>query len=86
MKKFTDADLQPWAGHSGLFADTSELIYAPLDWQKRGLSETTSGYGSRLTHPYKINFNGREYRLYVTQYGNSGSVWFKAGGRKIFVN
>ncbi len=85
-KNFTDADLQPHAGHFGLFVTTDELIDAPLDWQKQGLSETASGYGSRLTSTRKIMFNGRVYRLRVTQYGNAGSVWFKAGGRKIFVN
>jgi hypothetical protein len=86
MKQFTDNDLQPWAGHFGLFASPEDLIDAPLDWQKAGLQQTASGYGSRLTSPRKIHFNGKLYRLYVTQYGNAGSVWFVAGGRKIFVN
>jgi hypothetical protein len=83
---FTESDLQPWAGHFGLFADATQLIDEPLDWQKRGLQQTATGYGAKLTSRYKINFEGKLYRLYVTQYGNAGSTWFRVRGRKIFVN
>jgi hypothetical protein len=86
MKTFTDNDLQPWAGSYGLFADRSELVDAPLWWQSKGLQQTATGYGSKLTMTQKINFNGKLYRLYCTCYGNAGSVWFIAKGKKIYVN
>jgi hypothetical protein len=86
MRNFTDTDLQPWAGHFGLFVESSELVDAPLPWQLQGLSQTASGYGMRLTTSRKIQFNGRLYRLYCTQYSNAGSVWFVTKGRKVFVN
>jgi len=89
MKTFTDNDVQPHgciAGAGSLVADRSELIHAPTGWQRAGLQETYTGYGARLNTGLKINFNGKEYRLYATCYGNASSVWFKVKGRKIFVN
>lgn len=86
MKKFTDTDVQPHAGHGAVYADpAADLVHDPLPWQAAGLSETASGYGARLTSQYKIHFNGRFHRLRVTQYANAGSTWFVTHGRKIFV-
>lgn len=89
MKQFTISDTLPHgtipnARH--LFAATSQLVVCELPWQKRGLQETASGYGARLTSSFKIHFEGKLHRLYVTQYGNSGSHWFKTKGTKIFVS
>lgn len=91
MKLFTDADVAahacvPGAGLINTGDFHKELVYAPLDWQKRGLQETATGYGAKLTMSIKINFNGRLYRLYCTRYAGAGSVWFAAKGRKIFVH
>jgi hypothetical protein len=85
-RNFTITDCQPWAGHLGLFADRSELIERLLPWQRYGLSYTATGYGAKIPHAYCIRFEGRTYRLYVTQFGNAGSVWFTSKGRTIFVN
>lgn len=85
-KLFTDSDLQPWANEKGLFANQSELIYAPLDWQKAGLAYTATGYGAKIPTRYKISFNGKEYRLYATCYGNAGSTWFTVKGKRVYVN
>lgn len=86
MRNFTEADLQPWAGSVGLFASREELVDAQPNWMRQGLQETASGYGGRLNSGRKISFEGKLYRLYVTQYSNAGSVWFKVKGRKVFVN
>lgn len=86
-RQFTDRDVQPWAGQKGLFADwQTELIDAPLDWQKQGLQQTATGYGNKLTTRHKINFNGKEYRLYATCYSNAASIWFTVKGQRIYVN
>jgi hypothetical protein len=69
-----------------IYCDREDLVYAPLDWQKQGLQQTASGYGRKLTNPYKINFEGKEYRLYTTCYSNAGSTWFRVRGRQIFVS
>ena len=93
MKNFTDADVQhPFSATSSLAncgkinAESSDLVDAPLDWQKRGLQQTASGYGRKLTNSKKISFNGRLYRLYTTIFSNSGSTWFTVKGKKIFVD
>lgn len=87
MKLFTDANVvNTDSQFPRVYCDTKELVYAPPKWMQRGLQETASGYGSRLNSGYKINFNGKLYRLYTTIYGNVGSTWFKTKGRKIYVN
>ena len=82
MKLFTYADI---VRDNRIYCELSDLIYSPTDWQRRGLQQTASGYGRKLTHPHKIHFNGRLYRLYTTIFSNVGSTWFITRGRKIFV-
>lgn len=87
MRKYTDQDLTQGYGPTISTENfRQDLVYAPLDWQKRGLQETASGYGARLNTGYKIHFEGKLYRVYVSQYGNSGSAWFTTKGRKIYVH
>ena len=86
MKKFTKTDLIPWAGGQGLMVDRSELVIKMLDWQKRGLQETATGYGSKLTTSLMIHFEGKMRRIYCTCYSNAGSCWFRWGGDKVFIN
>ena len=67
-------------------ADREDLIDSPMWFHKKGLSETRSGYGRRLNSGYKIMFNGRQYRCYVTIFSNSGTMWFKCKGTRIIVS
>lgn len=83
MKEFTDADVH---NESLSINYPEDLVLCELDWQKRGLQQTASGYGAKLTGRYKISFNGRLYRIYHTCYGNSSSPWFKVKGRTIYVH
>ena len=83
MKNFTEADVLRET-ISVNYPD--DLVLAQLDWQKRGLQETASGYGSKLTGSYKISFNGKLHRIYHTCYSNSSSPWFKTKGRTIYVH
>lgn len=90
---FTEKDVRAWKSsidgsdmYSIYTTGPEQLIDDPLDWQKRGLQQTSSGYGRKLTSRYKINFEGKLYRLYVTIYSNAGSTWFRVRGRKIFVS
>lgn len=90
MAQFNESNIRTWKSSDGsdmfnIFCDVADLIDEPLGWQQRGLQQTASGYGSKLTSRYKIDFEGKLYRLYVTQYGNAGSTWFRVCGRKIFV-
>lgn len=89
MKNFTASDVQNTDSafpriYLGKYAE--ELKDSPLWWHRQGLSQTASGYGAKLTSRYKISYEGREFRLYCTVYGNAGSTWFKIKGRKIFVD
>ena len=89
MKNFTASDVQKLESdfpkiYLGEFA--KELIDSPLWYHKMGLSQTASGYGAKLTSRYKISYEGKEYRLYSSCYGNAASNWFKVKGRKIFVD
>jgi len=62
------------------------LIDATLPWQKRGLQETASGYGSRLTTSKKVLFQGVARRIYAICYGNSASCYIRVNGQKVFVH
>jgi hypothetical protein len=90
MKEFTRKDVTSARSGNGLdviYLDyKKDLIVDELPWQKLGLQQTSSGYGAKLTSRYKIHFEGRKYRIYVTIYGNAGSSWFKHKGKKIFIN
>lgn len=86
MKLFTEADVDTAGMFPHIYADTQDLVDAEPDWMKRGLQQTATGYGARLNSGRKINFNGKLYRVYITQYSNAGSAWFISKGRKIFVS
>lgn len=72
-----------WKIDTGVSFDN--LVHKPLDWQKRGLQESRTGYGAKLTSAYMVQFNFKLYRIYHTCYGNSSSAWFKAAGKRIHV-
>ena len=36
-----------------------DLILCPLEWQKKGLRETASGYGKKLTTQYKVRHQNK---------------------------
>ena len=89
-RKFTLADVIQHsciANAGKIYANSTNDFHCDmLDWQKQGLSQTASGYGAKLTTYYKINFEGKLYRLYNTCFSNAGSTWFKTKGKKIFVD
>lgn len=88
MKAYTEQDLQPWAGSSGISVDNhrTDLVSHPLAWQKLGLQQTATGYGSKLVTEWMISYCGKLYRVYATCYSNAASHWFVAKGRKIFIH
>jgi hypothetical protein len=66
-----------------------EAKIAPLEWQKRGLSYTRSGYGRRIPTSRMVRLPGeaRWRRVYVCIFSNSGTAYvedrknLKADGR-----
>lgn len=87
MKDYTNADVvaddkgRPTIEVEDMRRD---LLYAPLPWQQQFRPETVSGYGRKLNSGFKIRFNGRTYRVYLTLFAETGSSWFIAHGRKIY--
>lgn len=81
-----------------LSINQDDLVSAPLWWQEKGLSQTASGYGRRLTTSRKISWlspgakTPRLRRIYCTCFSNVGSCWFMSpvvvGGPtvRIYVN
>jgi hypothetical protein len=56
-----------------------------LPWQKRNLSYTRTGYGSKIPSPYKVFYKGVWRRIYCTVYGNSGTSWIVCGRQRVVV-
>ena len=67
-------------------SDNVKVTRRPLAWQIRGLQQTISGYGANLTTELVAHYNGRQYRVYCTRYGNAGSYWIKAGGNRLVLS
>ena len=60
-----------------------EILDRPLPWQRAGLQQTASGYGRKLTSSRVVRLpDGRERRIYVTQYSNAGTAWIVLDGQK----
>ncbi len=66
--------------------DPYELVERPLWWHKQGLSQTATGYGSKLTSSRCVKLpNGKTRRIYITCYSNAGSAWITLNGKKLFL-
>jgi hypothetical protein len=65
--------------------ETLSIIHAPLWWHIKGLHQTMSGYGSKLTTSKKVKYNGKLYRVYCVCYSNAGSAYILAKGKRLFL-
>ena len=79
MTKFTNENIQNYKtfnfSYKKINCDREDLIVDELYHHKNNLQETASGYGNKLTTRYKINFNGRNYRVYCRCFSNSGTCY-----------
>lgn len=57
-----------------------ELREKLLPWQERGLQETASGYGLKLTSRYQVKWEGKWRRVYVCQISNAGTAYIGKPG------
>ena len=64
----------------------SELVYKPLNWQRRGFQETRTGYGSKLHTYYMMKYAGRLRRIYCNCYSNSGVCFIFVHGERMTVD
>ena len=67
------------------FEGDAQLIDAPLWWHLKGLSQTSTGYGRKLTTRYKVRHNGRLYRVYCVCFSNSGTLYILPGGTPLYI-
>ena len=68
------------------YIDNGNLEYHPLWWHERGLQQTASGYGRKLTTPYKTSYNGRMYRVYCICFSNSGTLYVISKGERLYIH
>ncbi len=63
----------------------SVLVPMPLAWQLKGLQQTATGYGSKLTTIYKTAYNGRMYRVYAVCWSNASTFYILPGGVPLYL-
>lgn len=69
----------------------SILLYHPLWWHTQGIQETATNYGRKLTTPYKVEHNGRLYRVYCRCfrsrycYSNVLLLYILPGGKPLYL-
>jgi hypothetical protein len=84
---FNESDIQPSDSWDGRISCNREMLFdCPLWYHTRGLSQTASGYGRKLTTTYCMHFNGRLHRVYCCCFSNSGTCYIVSKGRKIIVD
>ena len=62
------------------------VISAPLWWHEKGLLQTATGYGSKLTTTNKVFYNNRLYRVYCHCFSNCGSLYILVNGERKYLN
>lgn len=69
------------------YADVTkeDFIDSPLWWQKQGLMETATGYGSKLTTRYKVQYEGKLRRVYAICHSNCSSLFINVKKQKLFI-
>lgn len=58
-----------------------------LPWQRAGLQQTATGYGSKLTTSYMLSVpdSKRVYRVYAICYSNAASFYILRNGTRVFL-
>jgi hypothetical protein len=66
--------------------DKFEVKSKMLDWQKRGLQQTSSGYGSKLVTFRMLKYNNIWHRIYAMCYSNNGTLYILVKGKMVIVS
>jgi hypothetical protein len=67
-----------------VYADNYKTVERPLWYHKRGLSQTSTGYGRKLTSSKcAVLPDGTVRRVYVTCFSNAGTAWIILKGRPV---
>ena len=63
-----------------------KINHRPLEWQEKGLQQTRTGYGMRLTSRWCLMLpDKRMRRIYITQISNAGSAWVMVRGERYYL-
>jgi hypothetical protein len=63
-----------------------EVIDKPLWWHEKGLRQTASGYGNKLTTSRCVRLpDGRIRRIYCTIWSNIGTCWVILNKKRLIV-
>lgn len=62
-----------------------EFYYSPLWWHEKGLTQTASGYGRKLTTPYKVEYMGKKRRVYALCFSNVASLYVIVKNKSYFL-
>lgn len=57
-----------------------------LQWRKRGLMYTSTGYGSKIPTDKMVFYSGRWRRVYCRRYSNCGTCYIISKGEKIIID
>lgn len=57
----------------------------PLWFHDQGLSETPTGYGSKLRSTWMIKINNRWHRVYISLWSNIGTAYIVLGGKDLIL-
>jgi len=69
-----------WNNAPALQLDGCEVKTDLLEWQKKGLSYTATGYGSKIPTTQKVWYEGKWRRIYCTIFSNIGTSWITVMG------
>ncbi len=58
-----------------LNVDSIQFTHHPLWWHTAGKIETPTGYGNKLTTPYKVLYKGRLRRVYASCFSNVSTMY-----------
>lgn len=62
-----------------------DLISCPLWWHEKGLMQTATGYGKKLTTPYKVLHQGKMRRVYCHIFSNCASLYVLIKGVRHYI-
>lgn len=69
-----------------LSTDHSLVLEIAIDENAPTYGRTVSGYGGKIPTSYRIRYTGKMRRVYVMQYGNSGSAYIVVNGQNVFLD
>jgi hypothetical protein len=66
--------------------DVTSYKREPLWYHKRGLLQTSTGFGRKLVTEHMIQIENRWYRIYCCQLSNSGTHYIIKKGKHIVID